>query len=94
MNTKLNTVIIDDNFKSMLISAVRYSLGRKTYINSITITYVESLIPQLDDHTIACIERDVRQTENYGDENIDKPEWLRLLKLLQDEMNKRRVNPW
>lgn len=94
MSSKPNTVEIDDTFGQMMVSAVRYALGRQTYIVSTTTRYITHLLPKLDNHNIACMERDIREAGNYGSETIDKPEWMALLKVLQEEMNTRNLKPW
>lgn len=94
MSNKPNTVEIDDTFGQMMVSAVRYALGRQTYIVSTTTSYILCLLSKLDDHNIACMERDIREASNYGHDSIDKPEWMRLLNALQEEMTKRNLKPW
>ena len=94
MSNKPNTVEIDETFGMMMGSAVRYALGRQTYIVSTTTQYITFLIPQLDDRAIAVMERDIREAPSYGSETIDKPEWMRLLTALQEEMKKRNIKPW
>jgi hypothetical protein len=94
MNNDINTIVVDEAFGEILLSAVRYTLGRQTYIVSSTTKYVQSLIPKLDNHTIACMERDIRTAGNYGHETIDKPEWMKLLTVLQQEMQNRNIKPW
>ena len=94
MSNKPNTVSIDDTFGAMMVSAARYALGRQTYIVSTTTNYLAFLVPKLDSHTIACLERDIRQAPSYGHDTIDKPEWMKLLAVLQEEMKKRNIKPW
>ncbi len=93
-NTKPNHIEIDDTFELMMMSAVRYALGRQSYIVSTTTNYIISLIPQLDNKTIACMERDIRQANSYGSESVDKPEWMKLLAALQKEMQNKGIQPW
>ena len=94
MAVKKQTVEMNDVFNQMMISAVRYALGRQTYIVSDTTSYIAQLAPNLNDQTVACMERDIRTAYSYGDENIDKPHWMRLLLVLQEELNKRNIKPW
>lgn len=94
MSNKPNAIEIDETFGTMMVSAVRYALGRQTYIVSTTTNYIKFVAPKLDDRSLACIERDIRTASNYGHETIDKPEWIRLLAVLQDEMKKRNLKPW
>ena len=89
-----NTIEIDETFGQMMLSAVRYALGRQTYIVSTTVGYITFLLPRLDSHTVACMERDIREAPSYGHDTIDKPEWMRLLSALQEEMKKRNIKPW
>ena len=94
MSNKPNIVEIDDTFGQMMVSAVRYALGRQTHIVSTTTRYIAALLPKLDSQNIACMERDIREAGNYGSETIDKPEWMALLNVLQEEMAKRNIKPW
>ena len=91
---KAKMIEIDETFGQMMLSAVRYALGRQTSIVSTTINYITYLIPKLDDNILACMERDIRQAGNYGHENIDKPEWMKFLTALQSEMQTREITPW
>ena len=91
---KQNTITIDETFGEMMVSAVRYALGRQTHIVSTTTGYIASLLPQLDAQALCCIERDIRTAPSYGSENIDKPHWMALLIKTQEEINKRGLKPW
>lgn len=91
----MNTINIDDeNFQTMLICAIRYSLGRRTYMPHLVIDYITPLIKYLSDKTLNIIERDIRESENigigYGDEQIDKPKWLTFHQNIKEEINKRK----
>lgn len=83
-------VMIDDNLGLMLNSAVRYALGRRTYIVSATCRYVTPLISKLSDRTILVMHRDIVEQEKlgYGDD-CDRKDWMRLKKLLADELTGR-----
>lgn len=94
MSNKPNTVEIDDVFGQMMVSAVRYALGRQTYIVSTTTQYMTGLVKKLDNQNLACMERDIREAGNYGSETIDKPNWMSLLAALQEEMKTRNIKPW
>lgn len=45
---KIKTVEMDENFQEILVSAVRYALGRMTYIVGFTVDYISPLIKSLD----------------------------------------------
>lgn len=80
----------DQDFGSMVISTVRYALGRQTYIVGDTCAFVRQLLPVLHPITLAVIERDIANAWSYGDEKIDKPYWMELLDDVTAEIEKRK----
>ena len=58
MTKKDNVVPLDKDFESMLISAVRYAFGRRTYIVDSTTSYVGFLLPKLSDWCLSILNRD------------------------------------
>ena len=100
MDASKNMVdVTTDDFASMMVCAVRYALGRQSYMPSTVIRFITPLIPVLSDKAIGCIERDVRDPMtygcgSYGDEKIDKPGWLRFLAALEEERKKRGLRQW
>ena len=40
------------------------------------------------------MERDLREANGYGNENIDKPLWLEFLKEIRQVMNDRNIEVW
>ena len=87
----------DDFFGAVINCAIRYCLGRQSYTPSLVIDEVRKVLPLLNDKTIGCMERDIREADKfsgYGDEKIDKPEWLKFLKEIQDLMDKRGIERW
>lgn len=83
----------DDDFGCVLNCAVRYSLGRQTYMPHTVMSYIKSLLPHLTKRTLVCMERDIREAESfgvgYGSETIDKPAWLNFLQEVQNELSRR-----
>ena len=71
------------NYEHMLISALRYALGKRTYIVELTCKYIEQQIPMLSDHCKDVIIKDIESQNNYGDE-CDKEDWMWLLKRLKE----------
>lgn len=65
----------DDDFGAVLNCAVRYALGRRTYMPHLVIGFIQPLLPYLTDKTLWCFKRDVEECKDYGDPDIDKPEW-------------------
>lgn len=78
---------IDNNFETILICAVRYALGRRTYMPSLVIGYVTPLLPRLSKMTLSVMEKDVAFEGSYGDKSIDEPDWMMFLKNVQDALS-------
>ena len=75
------------NYEHMLISALRYALGRRTYIVSTTAEYIACEIPKLSDQCKNVMIKDIEEQERfggYGDE-CDKSDWMWLLAKLKGE---------
>lgn len=92
----MKKVIVDEDFSEMMVSAVRYALGRKTYIVSDTVRYIIPLLICLSDKAICCMERDIREgfaTNNVGDV-CDATEWDKLVQKLRIEIGKRGLDLW
>jgi len=65
--------------RQMLVSAVRYALGRQTYIVHWTVSEVLRVWPDLDAHTKEIIRRDVTAALTEGRiHDIDRPDWQRI----------------
>lgn len=70
-------------YEHMLISALRYALGRRTYIVELTVNYIIKEIPNLSDQCKAIMVDDIKHPlGTYGDE-CDKADWMRLLAELE-----------
>lgn len=68
------------NYEHMLIGALRYALGRRTYIVSTTAEYIASELPKLSEQCKRVMVKDIEEQEKfgYGDE-CDKDNWMWLL---------------
>ena len=86
----MKTVSVDDHFGEMLNWAVRYALGRKTYAVGDTCAYIKPLIKDLNNRTLTCISRDIKEQEphGYGDQ-CDYDDWMGLLALIDREIEER-----
>lgn len=84
--------LADRDFGDMVISAVRYALGRQTYIVGNTCDFVRQLLPVLHPITLAILGRDIANAWSYGNEKIDKPYWMALLDDIEAEIKKRKVD--
>lgn len=86
----------DENFACVLICAVRYAIGRKTYITGTVVDFVYPLVKNLDSKTLAVIARDIksaRDENRLGDAAIDAPLWIRLFDACADELKSRSETP-
>ena len=86
------TIEIDKNFESILLCAVRYAIGRKSYMPSMVIDYITPLLPYLSYWTLGLMAAEIID-HNYkgglGDEKIDKPYWIDFLQRIEIEMEGR-----
>lgn len=87
------TVEIDKNFETILLCAVRYAIGRKSYMPSMVIDYITPLLPYLSDNILRLIANEITEYEAYegglGDEMIDRPYWIDFLRKIRFEMEGR-----
>lgn len=86
MDIKINGKLED--ISAMLLSAERYALGRRTYIVDWTCKFISNNLHLLLDKDKHVMIRDIKYQEKlgYGDE-CDKEDWLRLLKILEADIN-------
>lgn len=87
------TIEIDKNFETILLCAVRYAIGRETYMPSLVIDYITPLLPYLSDNTLRLIANEITEYKAYkgglGDDKIDKPYWIAFLRKITEERIKR-----
>lgn len=87
-----DVVEIDDSLEIVIMSAIRYAIGRRTYVPSSVINFTISLLSKLSVSTLSVIERDISEAESYGDEKIDKPDWMMFLRKIGEEKERRKMN--
>ena len=80
-NEEQSEMITD--YEHMLISALRYAIGRRTYIVEITANYILSELPKLSDSCKHVMIHDIENAYSLGDE-CDIQDWMRLLKELKE----------
>ena len=90
-------VELDDYMQTCLVCAVRYALGRRSYMPSLVQDVIKPLIPDMSNKALSAILRDltpVNGDEEYddyfGDENIDKPMWIAFRSEVKKELDKRK----
>ena len=85
-------VEIDKNFETILLCAVRYAIGRQTYIPSMVIDYITPLLSHLSYNTLGLIAAEIIDHSydgGLGDDMIDRPYWLAFKKKILAEMERR-----
>ena len=86
------TVEINKDLEAILACAVRYAIGRKSYMPSLVIDYITPLLPYLSYWTLGLMAAEIID-HNYkgglGDEKIDKPYWIDFLQRIEIEMEGR-----
>ena len=84
---------IDKNFETIFLCAVRYAIGRRTYIPSRVIDYITPLLSHLSYNTLGLIANDITEYGKYygglGDDKIDRPYWLNFKRKILAEMERR-----
>jgi hypothetical protein len=88
-------ISITNHFELMMISALRYAIGRYTYMPSVTIEYIRYLIPQLSAKTLFIMKRDIdEEIERY--QRIERElymekEWKKLAEEIGAEYAKKKA---
>jgi len=67
------------DLETIYICAVRYGLGRKTYISSLISDYLQK--QKLSKQCKRVMIKSIEECEDYGD-NCDKESWIKLLNYL------------
>lgn len=77
---------IDRGLKDMIISALRYAIGRKTYITEETCSYIKNHPELIDERVKMVMLKDLEDIYRYYDEHdeVDLPDFLKLKKWLED----------
>ena len=90
---QVNGIEINKDFETILICAVRYAIGRRTYIPSLVIDYITPLLPYLSEDVLKLIANEIIERYTYegalGDEKIDKPYWIEFLQRIRLEIGGR-----
>ena len=80
---------LDRDFGTVCGCAVRYSLGRQTYMSSLVQQFINRNLKQIDSYSLAIMARDIKEAPSYGNETIDKPGWMNFLAVLEKELKDR-----
>lgn len=83
----------DDDFGAVINCAIRYCLGRRTYMPGLVCGYVKPLLPYLNEKTLCCMERDIMEAPSYGDE-CDLHTWMNMLDEVNKAIDQRGLQRW
>lgn len=94
---KSTLIKITDDFECVLTAAIRYSLGRQTYMSSVVVGYITPLIPELSDKFLYVAMRDINEQRARGEKalgspTIDKPVWDEFYSKVKSEYGRRKNN--
>jgi len=81
----------DDNFGAVINCAVRYAVGRRSYMPYLVTSYITPLVPDLSTKTLWVIRNDINDAAKFdglGDADNAK-HWLALRDSVQKELVKR-----
>ena len=82
--------ISDPDFRLILLSAMRYAMGRKNLMPSVVADYIKRHLPHLDDKFLTLAADDIRQhLEDYAEHEPNLNLWQGLLDALETEQRDR-----
>ena len=90
--TKLNIDLDDDYLGAVFNCAIRYCIGRQTYMPKLVIDFITPCLPYLSDKSLWCMERDLSDATYFGDESIDTPMWMKFKANVEYEVKRRKGN--
>ena len=82
--------ISDSDFRLILMSAMRYAMGRKTHMPSVAADYIKRHLQLLDDKFLVLAADDIRRhLEDYAEHELNPNLWQGLLDALETEQRER-----
>ena len=82
--------ISDSDFRLILLSAMRYAMGRKTYMPAVVADYLKRHIQLLDNKFLTLAADDIqRYLEDYAEHESNPDLWQNLLDALETEQRDR-----
>lgn len=81
----------DDFDGAILNCAVRYALGRMSYMPGLVIQQIAPILNDCSDKTLWCFERDIENWLNADySQHAYREEWSRFLEKVKSEIEKRK----
>lgn len=86
---------VTQDFELMMICALRYAIGRGTYVPDTAISYIRYLIPQLSIKTLYVMKRDIEEEvktrQRLNRELYMAKEWVELAEEMRIEYEKKKA---
>lgn len=85
--------ISDEDFGTLAICAIRYCIGRQSYMPSLVQSIITPHLSELSDKDLGVMIQDcmdLSRNGNFGSEIIDKPKWIDFrTKLLNEQLRRK-----
>ena len=86
--------LCDNDFRLIVLSAMRYAMGRNTYMPLVVTDYIKRHIWLMDDKFLVLAANDIRcHFEDYGEYEPNTALWQELLEALETEQRDRIIRP-
>ena len=86
--------LCDNDFRLIVLSAMRYAMGRNTYMPLVVADYIKRHIRLLDNKFLALAANNIRSHfEDYGEYEPNPTLWQELLEALETERRDRITRP-
>ena len=86
--------LCDNDFRLIVLSAMRYAMGRNTYMPLVVTDYIKRHIWLLDDKFLVLAANDIRRHfEDYGEYEPNTALWQELLETLEADQRDRITRP-
>lgn len=81
-----------EDFNILCTCAVRYAIGRRSYMPSLVIQAIVPWLQYLENRTLVVMVRDIDEEKDLGDEHVDRPLWLAFKSRVEREIERRKGN--
>lgn len=95
MKKRNKFVVVDEDFETLCINAIRYCMGRQSYMPSLTIGIIKPYVKEFSDKCLKIMINDCEtqcELNFFGDEKIDKPMWIDWFNFLLSERKQRTID--
>lgn len=79
-----------DSFGAVLNCAVRYCIGRQTYMPKLVMDVIRPMLPDLSGRTLKVLEQDIAEADSYG-ADFDEAAWMEFLYSVRKEIARREA---